>query len=146
MTKKIVGLVVLAFSFLISQAIFADSSCREGMHKMVESLKLDDAQKEKIKPIMEQLRTTMQATVVQMKDLRTQIDQQSNSPTMDQNAVNGLIDQKAKLIGDMMKAKVAAKNQIFTILNEQQRAELQAKMNKVEEQMAEKYKNCHDED
>ncbi|MBA2653391.1 MAG: Spy/CpxP family protein refolding chaperone [Tatlockia sp.] len=147
MLKKLIAVAVLAVSFVLSQTALADSSiCRESLQKMVESLKLDDAQKEKIKPILEQLKTTMQGSWSQMKDLRTQIDQQANSATMDQNAVNGLIDQKVKLIGEMMKAKFAAKNQISTILNEQQKTELQDKMKKMEEKMAEKYKDCHDDD
>lgn len=146
MYKKLIGIAAIAFSFALSQATFAHSSfCGEGLGKMVESLKLDDAQKAKIKPILEQLKTTAQNTWPQMKDLRTQLDQQVTSPTMDQSTVNGIVDQKTKLIGDMIKAKIAAKNQIYNVLNDQQKATLQTMMKNAEEKMAAKFKDCHDD-
>lgn len=145
MFKKLIGIVALAFTFALSQSAFAHSSCGEGLKNMVESLKLDPAQKEKIKPILDQLKTSIRASADQMKDLRTQMHQQVTSTTMDQGAVDGLIDKKTKLIGDMMKAKMTAKNQIFNILNDQQKTELQNKWNKVEEKWAAKFKECHDD-
>lgn len=146
MFKKFIWIFALAFSFVLSQSAFSHSGmCGEGLKKMVESLNLDAAQKEKIKPILEKLKTDMKANVDQMKDLRTQMHQQETSATMDQSAVDGLIDKKTKLLGDMMKAKAAAKNQIYNILNEQQKTALQNKWKQVEEKMEAKYKECHED-
>ena len=146
MYKKLLGIAAVAFSFALSQTSFAHSSfCGEGLSKMVESLKLDDAQKEKIKPILEQLKSTAQTTWPQMKDIRTQLDQQVTSATMDQGTVNGVVDQKTKLIGDMIKAKIAAKNQIYNVLNDQQKTTLQTMMKNAEEKMEAKLKDCHDD-
>ncbi|CDZ75776.1 periplasmic protein [Legionella massiliensis] len=146
MYKKLMWMFALTFSFILSQSAFAGSHCHGGFKSMIESLKLDDTQKEKVKPILEQLKTTMKASWTQMKGLETQISQQVTSATMDQNAVNALVDQKTKLIGDMIKAKIAAKNQIYNLLNDQQKATLQAKMKDFEEKMAAKFKDCHDDD
>jgi len=147
MLKKCLWIAAFAFSLVLSQSTFAhDWNCGEGIKHMVESLKLDDAQKAKIKPILDQLKTTIQSNAAQFSALDTQISEQVNSASMDQSKVDGLIDQKAQLIGNMMKAKVAAKSQIITILTPEQKTQIQGMMKKVEEKMAEKYKNCHDDD
>ena len=147
MYKKFLWVVALAFSFVLSQTAFADSNdCGKGLKEMVGSLKLEDAQKEKIKPILEQLKSNMKDNWSQMKDLDTQIEQQANSATMDQATVDGLVDKKSKLIGNMIKAKIMAKNQIFAVLNETQKTELQKMMKKMEEKMEEKFKSCHKQD
>ena len=139
-------MVTLVFSFALSQAVFANSWECGGIKKMVESLNLDDAQKTKIKPILEQLMTVGKNAGSQMNDLDKQIKQQVISTSMDQSTVDGLIDKKAKLIGDMMKAKVTAKNQIINILNADQKTKLQNKMKEFEQKMVDKYKQCHGDD
>ena len=144
MYKKLFWTVALAFAFLLSQNVSADSwGCGKGLKEMVESLKLDDTQKAKIKPVLEQLRTTMKDNGAQMKTLDTQINQQADSEKADQSAVNNLIDKKAQLIGNMMKAKMAAKTQIYTVLNANQKAELNTMVNKMEEDMRAQFKKCH---
>ena len=40
---------------------------------------------------------------------------------MNQAKVNDQVDKQTKLIGDMIKAKITAKNQIFSILNPKQK-------------------------
>lgn len=147
MYKKLIWIAVFAFSFILNQAVFADSSmCGERFKTMIHSLKLDETQKEKIKPILEQLKSTMKNSWTQMQDLEKQLNEQVTSANMDQNTVNGLVDQKTKLIGDMIKAKITAKNQIINLLNSQQKTQLQTMMKNVEEKMAAKYKECHEED
>lgn len=147
MYKNILGIVAVAVSLTLSQSAFAHSwGCGEGMKAMVESLKLEDAQKEKIKPILEQLKSSMKENGTQMHDLEVKINEQVDSATMDQSVVDGLVDQKSKLIGNIMKAKAVAKNQIMMILNPQQKMDLHAKMKAVEDKMVAKYKSCHDQD
>lgn len=146
MYKKIIGLIFLSFAFLLTQTASANSSCGEGLRHMIESLNLSADQKTKISPLLDQLKTTIKNSASQMKDLDMQMNQQMMSGTTDQSSVNGLIDQKTKLIGDIMKAKAAAKSQIMPILTEQQKAQLQEKMKTIELKMVEKYKNCHDDD
>ncbi|MGC1183519.1 Spy/CpxP family protein refolding chaperone [Legionella sp.] len=147
MYKKLLGTLALTCSLAISSAAFAHfGGCGEGMNKMLESIKLDDSQKQKIQPILANLKATMKQSGEQMRDLSKQINDQITSGNMDQSVVNDLIDKKTKLIGDMIKAKVMVKSQIYTLLNAQQKTELQNKMKQKEEQMVEKYKSCHNQD
>ncbi len=145
MYKKILGTTALVFSLAISPAVFAHDSCGGGMKKMLESLKLDATQKEKIKPIMDNMKSTMKADVAQMKDLNKQLNEQTLSATMDQSTVDGLLDKKVKLMGDMMKAKVMAKNQIYVVLKPEQKTKLQDDMKKMEAKMEAKFKSCEQE-
>lgn len=120
--------------------------CGKGMHEMLESLNLDSAQKAKVKPVLEQLKTSMKDNAAQLQSLDIQIKQQATSDAMDQAAVDALIDKKTALIGNMIKAKISAKHQIFIVMNDKQKAELKKKLEKKEEKMAAKYKSCHNDD
>jgi periplasmic protein CpxP/Spy len=146
MYKKIIQATAFACALVISPVVLANSGCGQGLKEIVESLNLDQGQKDKIKPILEQLRSTIKNDASQMQELKQQLNQQAESATMDQSAVDSLIDKKTKLIGDVMKAKISAKNQIYAILKPEQKTELQNKMKQIEEQWAEKFKKCHDED
>lgn len=147
MFKKILLAVVVAFSFIACQNVFAEGwGCGEGMKKMVGSLSMDAAQKEKIKPILEQLKSSMQTNITQMKDLHTQITQQVQSDTMDQSAMDNLIDSKTKLIGNMMKAKIMAQHQIFMLLTPVQKAKYNSMLQRVEAKWAERGKRCDAQD
>lgn len=145
MYKKIFGVAVLVFSLFVCPTVFAHS-CGESMKDMLESLKLDDSQKQKVKPILESMKSSMKQNGEQAHDLSKQINDQVIAPNMDQSAVNALIDKKAKIIGDMIKVKVMAKHQIYTVLNDEQKTQLQSMMKKKEDKMAEKYKSCHGDD
>jgi len=147
MYKKLLWIVALAFSLVLSQATFAYSGgCGEGLSKMISSLKLDDAQKDKVKPILEQFKASMKDYGTQLGEIKKQLNMQLYSATMDQAVVEGLVDQKVALIGKMIKAKMAAKGQILAILTAEQKTKLQNKMKKMEEKMAEKYKSCDEQD
>ena len=146
MNRKILWIISLMFSLIFSQAVLADTGCREGLKDMVASLNLSSAQKEKIKPILEQLKSTMKTNGMQMDDLKTQINQQLYSDNMDQTSVDSLIDKKTALIGNMIKAKVTATHQLLTVLNPQQKTALQNRMKKAEEAMTAKFKHCHEQD
>jgi periplasmic protein CpxP/Spy len=147
MYKKILWMVTLVSSLMFGQLALADSGmCHQGLKKMLESIKLDDGQKEKIKPILEKLKSSLKDNWSQMKDMEKQIMEQSESANMDQGTVDGLIDKKVTLIGNMMKAKVTAKNQIMGILSAEQKTKMHKMMQQVKDKMAAAYKNCHDED
>jgi Spy/CpxP family protein refolding chaperone len=146
MYKKIIQITAFALALVISPVVLAQAGCGQGLRELVDSLNLDQSQKEKIKPILEQLKTTIKTDASQMQELKQQLNQQAESANMDQSAVDSLIDKKTKLIGDIMKAKISAKNQIYAILKPEQKTELQNKMKKIEEQWAEKFKKCHDEE
>ncbi|QDQ40139.1 periplasmic heavy metal sensor [Legionella geestiana] len=147
MFKKLLGTFVVAISLMFSTALFADSSmCKHGLKHMLESLQLSDEQKAKIKPIMEQMKSTMKATGSQMDALKSKIHEQIHAASMDKDTVNSLIDQKTALIGSMMKTKVATVHQVLSVLTEEQKTKLHNMMKDAEEKMAQKYKSCHDND
>lgn len=148
MFNKFIAGVVFAFSLVLSQAALADNQAcgGAGLRAMVDSLNLDAGQKEKIKPILEQLKSSVKDNASQLMDLSKQINQQSVSANMDQSTVDSLIDKKVKMIGDMIKAKVSAKNQIFAVLNDKQKSLLQSKMKEVEDKMEAKFQSCHDQE
>ncbi|MCL9683661.1 Spy/CpxP family protein refolding chaperone [Legionella maioricensis] len=144
MKKNLLWIVAVTFSFVLGQTAFANH-CGEGMKKMVASFQLDATQKAKIMPILDQLKTTMQANWAQIKDIRMQINQQIQSDNMDQATVDGLIDKKTKLMSDMMKAKVNAKHQMYMLLNPQQKASYQNMVKKWQDKMASKAESCKEQ-
>ena len=146
MYKKILGIIAASFLLVLSQGSYAEAMCGQGLKQMVQALNLDADQKAKILPILDQLKSSRKDTWSQMKDLNSQIKQQVESASLDQSAVDGLVDKKTKLIGDMMKARITAKNQIFNILNAQQKTALQTTMQNVEDKIAAKFAECHDQD
>lgn len=146
MNKNILCTVVLAGSLVIAQPALADSWCKDGLTKMVHSLKMDDAQKAKITPILEELKSSMKENETKMMALDTQMKEQTGTATVDQSKIDDLIDEKAAVIGSMMKAKMKAQNQIAEVLTAPQKTDFQNMVKKSEEKMAAKFKNCHDED
>lgn len=147
MHKKILWITAFTCTLMLNQTAFAHSSeCGESIGHMVKSLKINDDQQVKIKPILEQLKSRKKDLGTQLSNLDAQIRQLEASTTIDQAAVDALVDKQAKLIADMMKAKIQTKNQILTILDDQQKTELHNLINKNEEKMLKKYKSCHDED
>jgi len=145
--KKILWTVAFAFSLIFSQAVLADSwGCGEGLKQMLTTLNLTDDQKAKLKPIMDQLKTGMTNLGPQMADLDKQINTLVSSDNMDSSALDSLVDQKAKLIGGAMKAKLMAKNQVMAILTPEQKTIIQGKLQALEDKIAAKFKSCHDQD
>jgi periplasmic protein CpxP/Spy len=146
MFKKLFWIAAVSCSLMVSGAYAKSGMCGKRLDSMIESLKLNDEQKAKVQPIMDQLKATMKSSAGQMQDLSNQLDQQVQSATMDQSAVDGLVDKKTKVIGDMMKAKFAAQGQIFAVLTPEQKTQLQGMMKSQHEKMEAKFKSCHDED
>ncbi|MCA0402852.1 MAG: Spy/CpxP family protein refolding chaperone [Proteobacteria bacterium] len=141
MKTKMLSIVFFAFSLAMGQALAdtpstdSQSSCGCGGHmkKMVETLKLDDSQQAKIKSIKEQMKASQQANREQMKSIRMQMNQLVQAPNVDEAKLDSLINQKKELMGQMMKARVMAKNQIFNLLNPQQKTQYQDMMKKWED-------------
>jgi len=147
MNNKFLWIIAVTFSFIIGQTAFAHSGrCGNEMHKMMESLNLDKDQKAKMQPVVEQFKSTMKANWSQMKDIRSQIKKQVQSDNMDKATVDGLIDKQTKLMGDMMRARIMAKHEMFTVLNAQQKATLQSKEVKWEEKAAKKMEECKEQE
>ncbi|WED44503.1 Spy/CpxP family protein refolding chaperone [Legionella cardiaca] len=154
---KRLSLVALVLSFVMGQAAFATATsqdsatstqttsstsssdkasgcgCADRMHKMMSSLNLDATQQTKINAIKSQLKETLKSNWDQMKSIRSQIHELVTSDTMDDSKLNSLIDQKKELLAQMMKAKIKAKQQIYSLLNTQQKSQFKQMMQQWEE-------------
>ena len=147
MYKKIIGLILAVTAVFAAQTVLANSChCGEKLEKMVNALNLTSDQKDKIKPIFDQLKSTMKDKWTQIKDIKMQMDQQSAGDEMDVAVINGLIDKKMALMGDIMKAKASAKAQIMDILTDKQKMQIKAKMAEVKAKMAKKWHQCQHDD
>lgn len=147
MFNKLLWVVTFSLSLLISQVSFADShDCKKGLSHIVDSLNLTSDQKAKVKPILEQLKSSVNTSASQMKSLRDELNQQIHSANMDESVTNGLIDKKVKLIGDVIKAKATAAHQVYVILDDKQKAQAMSLVKEMEAKMADKYAKCSDED
>jgi periplasmic protein CpxP/Spy len=143
MYKKILWIVAFTSALIFSQGTLAHSwSCGKGMSKMVADLKLNADQQAKVDVIMSQLKASMKANWSQMGDVEKQIHQQVMSDKMDTATLNGLVDQKTKLMGENMKAKLTAQNQMMMVLTAEQKTALQTKIQAREDKMATKLKKC----
>lgn len=147
MYTKILGVLAVSASLMMSQSVLADSSrCTDQLRSMVVgSLKLTDSQREKIKPVLEQLKTSAKDHFTQMRDIRAKIRQQIESDTMDQATVDSLVDQKAKLVTDFTKARISARHEVFTVLTPEQKTKLKTEMQNVEDRLADRASSCQEE-
>lgn len=148
MFKKILWIAAFTFSLMFGQSVLAHDKdyCKDRIQSMIKSLNLSEEQKDKVKPILEQLKTSMKDNWSQVKDIKTQLKQQIESATMDEATVDSLIDKKAALIANSMKAKAKAKNQIYNILTDDQKTSYQKMVKEKAEKMEKKWKKCHDDD
>lgn len=147
MFKKILWIVAMVSCLAFNQNALADSMCRhEGFKDMISAMKLDEAQKAKIQPIMEQMKSTMKDLRPQLVNVDKQIKDMFRSDTIDTSSMTSLVDQKSKLIGEMMKAKFTAQSQIMAVLTTEQKSTIRAKIQAMEDKIAAKYKECHEND
>ncbi len=146
MYNKILGVLAVSASLMMSQSILASTSCGDDLKNIVVGkLKLDEAQKEKIKPVFEQLKTSAQEHFTQMRDLRAKMRQQVESDTLDQATVDSLAEQNAKLVTDFTKARINARHEIYMALTPEQRSKVKTEIQKVEEKMEAKISSCQEE-
>jgi len=154
MNKKIISSTVLAFFLSFNQAAFAmtsttDSnkqcSCGERFKNMMASLNLTPEQKDKIKAIKAQARQALKGKVKEMRSIRMQINTIVRSDTVDETKLDALINQKKDMIGNFMKHRAMVKHQIYMLLNDKQKAQLQQMSNKWAEKM-DKMHMQHDDD
>lgn len=143
--KNILGIITFVFALVLAPTVFAHG-CGAGLSNMMDSLKLDAAQKAKVQPVLDQLKASLKTSGAQMQDISSQLNQLMWATPMDQSAVDAMVDKKVQVISDMIKAKVAAKGQIFPMLTPDQQAKLKGMVKDMEDKMAAKFKNCHDGD
>lgn len=151
MNKNIMGVALLVGGLMMGSVANADNHdtlqttlCTDRFQNMVDTLKLDDAQQTKIKAIKEQLKSSQMDNWKQMGVLRDQINQIVQSDSMDQTKLGMLVDQQTQLIGATMKAKLSAENQIFGVLNAEQKQQYPQILKAKEAKIKSMFEKCDD--
>lgn len=95
---------------------------------MVQTLQLDQDQQAKIKAIRESAKATMKGSWEQLKTIRQQMKSMVTSDNLDQSQLDALIQQKSALMNTLLKTKITMQNQIYNVLNPQQKQQFQTMM------------------
>lgn len=133
MNKKLIWLSALTLALTIGQSSFAcgtdktqTTQCHCSGHKsMSGKLNLTDEQKGKIKAIKTAAHKSLKADHQQVILLRQQINTLVKTDKLDENKLDDLINQLAKIKSSMLKTKTIMKNQIYNVLTVQQKAQYQ---------------------
>lgn len=150
MNKKTIWLSALAFSVLIGQnAIACDSGCSgstehklhawhmdKHFEKMVGKLDLTADQKNKIKAITDQAKTSMKPKFIEMRTISMQLNDLAKESVLNEGKMQDLITQKEKLVGEITKMRVMTRYQINQVLDAKQKV----KMDKMTQEMRDKAK------
>lgn len=156
---KKLSLIALVLSFVMGQAAFAVTGtqssssanqsstgsskttacgCGDRMREMMSSLNLNSAQQAKIKAIKDDLRKSQHANREQLRTISGQIRDLVTSDSMDDSKLTDLVNQKKELLAQMLKAKIVAKQQIYSVLTTEQKSQFKQSF----KQWAEKRKHC----
>lgn len=128
MNKKIILLPALMLSLAFSQGAFSHEDemmkLKEHhvcMHHAVSQLNLTQDQKTKIKTIKEQAKQEMKKAKSELHAIRMKMRPLVDTDTLDVAKLDALIQQKKDIIGAVMKTKLMAKHQMYTILDAKQK-------------------------
>ncbi|STX29268.1 16 kD immunogenic protein [Legionella beliardensis] len=127
-------------SYAPSDSNSGTCGCKRGLMKMLEPLQLTDAQKDQIKAIRDKAKASLQSNKDQLRSIRTQMHSLITTSSMDNAKLDSLISQKTTILGNMMRVKATAKNQIYNVLNPQQQQQFQQML---QEKAQGKSHNCH---
>jgi len=134
MIKKLILLPVILLSFTFSQGTLAHDNAQkpgcgcQAMQKMTKELDLTSEQQAKIKAIRTQARDTLQTKRQEMIKLRAEINALIQTDKLDEAKLTALINQKKEIVGSVMKTRITVKNQIYNVLNAQQKAKFSTMM------------------
>jgi protein CpxP len=131
MNKKFI--VLFSFLFALASTNSKDSKAHCGCHghhgmheKLYKKLNLSTEQKAKIKEIRMKNHEKMHANYQQLKAVKKQLRALAHNPQLDKATLNSLTKQKTELQAKLTKNRVVMHHEIYNLLNEKQKAELQA--------------------
>ena len=128
MSKKFIWLSAITLILSLVQPSFActgnDKHCNthHRFDKLAKELNLTTDQKAKIKAYREQVRAHLKSNYAQLRSLREQINNLVKADTIDEAKLDSLIEQVNKIRGSMLKRKVMMQHEMYTLLNEKQKA------------------------
>lgn len=142
-----IGIVALLMGTSFAQDAAPDKQMHRGKHGKHQTMlddipDLTDEQKTQIKEIHEESRKQMEPQRQEMKKLRARMMELKSAENPDQNEINQLIDQRAKLRAEMEKTRAASELKIRGLLTAEQLkivdAKRKEKMEMREKRMSEK--------
>lgn len=129
MSKKLLWLSTIVFVLTVGQPSFAclgDSKYCNSHHRfdnLAQELNLTADQKAKIKAYKEKARSTLKENYVQLRLLRGQISAMIQADKIDEAKLDALVDKVSKIRGSMLKNRIMMQHQMYSLLNEKQKAE-----------------------
>lgn len=131
MNTKFLWLPALALSFMLgqpAQACPTDKAdtpchCSSTMKQLSNKLDLSDEQKAKVKAIRTQAHNNTKANYQELKNIKSQINALIKTDKMDEAKLDALVSQRSKLSAAMLKNHVVMQHQIYSVLNDKQKAQ-----------------------
>lgn len=123
-------LALLTCPLIFANSTFADTSnapasascgCKKVTSHMAKELQLSDSQITQIEKIKAKSRVKMKSYKQQLEAIRIQLKNFITADNVDDALLDKLINQKTTLMTTMTKSKIMTKNQIYKILNPQQK-------------------------
>lgn len=115
------------------------------MKRVLDKLDLTDAQEDKIDSIMKADFDEMKDQFKEFKAIDEQLSTLTQAATLDNTAVDTLLDQKLVIIKDRMEKSIVAKHQVWQVLTADQQTEAKALIEKYREKMEKRRKDKHDD-
>ncbi|MCE0723846.1 MULTISPECIES: Spy/CpxP family protein refolding chaperone [Legionella] len=128
MNKKFILLSTIVLALIFGQPSFAcigDSKQCNSHHqfdRLAKELNLNADQKAKLKAYREKARASLKEDYAQLRLLRSQINSLVKNEKIDEAKLDALIEKVNKIRGSMLKTRIMIQHQMFTLLNNQQKA------------------------
>ncbi|WP_392537117.1 Spy/CpxP family protein refolding chaperone [Legionella sp. 227] len=128
MSKKILWLSTVVFVLTFGQPSFAciggskHCNSHHRLDRLAQELNLTADQKAKIKAYKEKARAAFKENYGQLRLLRSQINSMIQSNKIDEAKLDSLIEKISKIRGSMLKSRIMMQHQMFSLLNEKQKA------------------------
>lgn len=134
MNTKFLWLPAIALFLMLGQPALACSTekadapchCSNKMKQISSKLSLSDAQKIQVKTIRTKAHTRAKANYTELKNIKAQINTLIRTNKMDETKLDALIAQRSKLQAAMLKNHIMMQHQIYSLLNDKQKAQFDA--------------------
>lgn len=143
MNKSLFAAFVMAMSLLMGQFAFAGGCMfNHDMKGVLSSLKLDDKQRMNIEKMVDQTKMSLQGQWVTLHNLDQKISDMVVSSNVDTTKLNSLVDERSKLMSQVMRARVDMKHQVFMMLSPEQQKMFKDIMQQKHEAFMKKVEAC----
>jgi len=143
MNKSLFAAVVMDMSLLMGQFAFAGGCMHDhDMKGVLSSLKLDDKHRMNIEKLADQTEMSLKGQWGNLHSLDQQISDMVVSNDMDMTKLNGLVDQRSKILSGVMRARIDMKHQVYMMLNPEQQKMFKSIMQERHDAFMKKIEAC----